>query len=254
MAKTVNKSQLYVLPRENGQPLPFLFIGDTHKTLRLTVQRDGTVIIKGPLKLRESQIFTLIRQKLHWIDKKRAFFLAHPVAVRTIQSPFYFLGMEFPLYPVEGLLTPRLGKGAMLIPAKLAALPQAHTLTALRRYEKFLAHKVLPKRFLRIGHTHFAPLFASSTPPRLTVQALKRRFGSAAAEGAITLAQDLIAAPLPCIDYVVYHELCHIAEHNHSQRFYALLASHLPHYKALQTTLHNWFFEHPRLSSCKLPE
>lgn len=245
----MNKPQLYVLPRENGQALPFLFIGDAHKTLRLTVQRDGTVIIKGPYRLRESQIFALIRQKLPWIDKKRAFFLAHPVAVRTEQSPFYFLGKEFPLCPVEGLLTPRLAKGALLVPAKFSALPQANTVKALRRYEKFLAHTVLPKRFVRIGHTHFAQLFAGSTPPTLAVRALKRRFGSAAANGHITLAQDLVAAPLPCIDYVVYHELCHIAEHNHSQRFYALLASYLPHYKTLQDTLHAWFFEHPRLST-----
>ena len=39
------------------------------------------------------------------------------------------------------------------------------------------------------------------------------------------------------IDYVVVHELAHIFEHNHSPRFWAIVESMLPDYKARQKKL-----------------
>ncbi len=38
-------------------------------------------------------------------------------------------------------------------------------------------------------------------------------------------------APLNIIDYVMIHELVHIKEKNHSQRFWSYVASILPDYK-----------------------
>lgn len=34
----------------------------------------------------------------------------------------------------------------------------------------------------------------------------------------------LVKAPTQCIDYVILHEFCHLAEHNHSERFYQLMS------------------------------
>lgn len=33
----------------------------------------------------------------------------------------------------------------------------------------------------------------------------------------------LVKVPTQCIDYMILHELCHLAEHNHSERFYQLM-------------------------------
>ena len=46
-----------------------------------------------------------------------------------------------------------------------------------------------------------------------------------------------MAAPPEAVDYVVVHELCHILEHNHSPRFWALVARQLPHWQALRDSL-----------------
>jgi len=43
--------------------------------------------------------------------------------------------------------------------------------------------------------------------------------------------------PLPIIEYVVVHELSHIKEKNHSQKFWALVEKFLPNYRELTEEL-----------------
>ena len=50
-------------------------------------------------------------------------------------------------------------------------------------------------------------------------------------------------APLEVIDYVVIHELAHLAELNHSARFWAIVAAHCPDWKAQR----DWLKCHGRL-------
>lgn len=68
-------------------------------------------------------------------------------------------------------------------------------------------------------------------PAPLTIRALKTRWGSCTKSGRIILNVELIKAPTECIDYVIMHELCHLKEHNHSQKFWILLGKVLPDYE-----------------------
>ena len=67
-----------------------------------------------------------------------------------------------------------------------------------------------------------------TTPPPLRVRRLCRRWGSCSSRGVITLASLLYRLPVPCIDYILLHELTHLAVFNHSPAFYAKLAGLLP--------------------------
>lgn len=57
-----------------------------------------------------------------------------------------------------------------------------------------------------------------ATKPPLRVLTMQTQWGSCSPNGRITLNPHLVKAP-QCIDYVILHELCHIAEHNHIERF-----------------------------------
>ncbi|MFO7585656.1 MAG: M48 family metallopeptidase [Anaerolineales bacterium] len=48
------------------------------------------------------------------------------------------------------------------------------------------------------------------------------------ARGKITFNLKLVMVPRQLIDYVIFHELGHLAEHNHSKGFYTLLALIMP--------------------------
>ena len=55
-----------------------------------------------------------------------------------------------------------------------------------------------------------------------------------------TLNTHLIKAPPQCLDYVLLHEIAHLQEHNHSQRYYAVLERLLPNWKAVRKELEAW--------------
>ncbi|MEJ2632642.1 MAG: M48 family metallopeptidase [Acidihalobacter sp.] len=58
--------------------------------------------------------------------------------------------------------------------------------------------------------------------------AMKTQWGSCSPRGTLTMNPHLVKAPRECIDYVLLHELCHLAEHNHSDRFYRLMGQVMP--------------------------
>ena len=72
---------------------------------------------------------------------------------------------------------------------------------------------------------------------RLSLSSAATRWGSANANGAIRLHWRLIQLPLPTIDYVVAHELAHLREMNHSPRFWAVVRSVVPDYRAARRQL-----------------
>jgi hypothetical protein len=41
----------------------------------------------------------------------------------------------------------------------------------------------------------------------------------------------LIRLPIPCIDYLILHELCHLRVHNHGPSFYRLMDKCLPDWR-----------------------
>jgi predicted metal-dependent hydrolase len=41
----------------------------------------------------------------------------------------------------------------------------------------------------------------------------------------------LMLAPEPVLDYVIWHEICHLRVMDHSPRFWSLVATHCPGYQ-----------------------
>lgn len=66
---------------------------------------------------------------------------------------------------------------------------------------------------------------------RITITGAKTRFGSCSSEGNISYSFRLMKYPEDAIDYVVVHELAHLVEMNHSERFWRMVASVFPDYK-----------------------
>jgi predicted metal-dependent hydrolase len=97
-----------------------------------------------------------------------------------------------------------------------------HIPRRVRDHLAALAHNELARRArplaLRIGRKI----------GRVSVRDTKSRWGSCAASGNLSFSWRLIFAPEPVIEYVVAHEVAHLAEMNHGPRFWRLVESLSP--------------------------
>lgn len=73
--------------------------------------------------------------------------------------------------------------------------------------------------------------------PSFRIMTMKKQWGSCSKQGQLMLNPHLVKASKECIDYVILHELCHIAEHNHSEKFWRLLTQVMPNWKEVKAKL-----------------
>jgi predicted metal-dependent hydrolase len=68
-------------------------------------------------------------------------------------------------------------------------------------------------------------------PKRISIRSQRTRWGSCSSRGTVSFNWRLVMATPEVLDYVVIHELAHLAVHNHSTRFWEIVAANSPKYK-----------------------
>ena len=88
---------------------------------------------------------------------------------------------------------------------------------------------------------------------RIFVRKQRTRWASCSRYKTISLNSKLLFLRPDLVDYVILHELCHLAEMNHSKKFWTLLKSHCPNYRRLDSELREmwkvvpkWAYDIPR--------
>ena len=84
---------------------------------------------------------------------------------------------------------------------------------------------------------------------RITIRTQKTRWGSCSGKGTLSFNCLLALVPTEVLDYVVVHELCHLKEMNHSQRFWQEVQTLLPDYMKSR----RWLKDNGRSLIARLP-
>lgn len=75
---------------------------------------------------------------------------------------------------------------------------------------------------------------------KVFVQKMKTKWGSCSpGAGNIRLNTDLAKKPPACLEYIVVHELAHLLERRHSERFIALMDTHMPQWQQYREMLNS---------------
>lgn len=72
---------------------------------------------------------------------------------------------------------------------------------------------------------------------KISVRNARGRWGSCTNGGALSFNYRLVKIPVELAEYVVAHELAHLAEHNHGPKFWKLVSETIPDYKERRKNL-----------------
>lgn len=202
------------------------------KTLSLIVERDGTLTVRAPLRLKEADIHRFIEAKSRWIERKQAAARkTMPVPRRYVDGEtFWYLGKKIPLRLVRDRRPALVMDDAF----KLARSAQPRASSVFEAWYKKQARSVLT------GRVAFYAREYGFDVEKIRISSARMRWGSCSAKKTLSFTWRLVMAPPEVIDYVVVHELCHLRELNHSKAFWTQVEAVLPDYKPRR----KWLKEH----------
>jgi predicted metal-dependent hydrolase len=80
---------------------------------------------------------------------------------------------------------------------------------------------------------YFSQLY-NLVPKKISIRNQKSRWGSCSRKGNINFNYRIVHLPEKFVDYVVVHELCHLREFNHSEKFWNLVAVAIPDFRKIR--------------------
>jgi len=196
---------------------------------------DSGLTVSVPLKVSEAWLCNVLHDKAQWVVEKLDGWQhkQRPAICWKEGERIPFRGEEFILHlvPITRDTTPHLLGELLCVPvgADADATSIEKSVTLWYRDEAM--------RVFTECVEHFAPLM-SVFPSKIRLTSAKTQWGSCNIRGIVRLNWQLVKMELHLIDYVVIHELAHLAEMNHSRAFWRLVGNVCPDYKKCRTELH----------------
>lgn len=207
------------------------------KTLNISVERDRSIIVRAPHYLTAEKIDKVVQSKRQWIKEK----LNHTQKYPLISESKEFVSGETLMY---------LGKNYQL----LVVDEEIEDIEFDQRFKisksnQPKANEFFKKWYLSQALKKIEPL-ATKYAKSLGVEynqfktsEMKYRWGSCTPANNIIFNWRIIKAPMFVLEYLVAHELVHLLEDNHTQRFWNILSIQVPNYEKAK----NWLKKNGQL-------
>lgn len=210
------------------------------KKVRIKVRPDCSIVVAAPEHAPDNEVVDAVKKRARWIYQQVRQFrkqLQHVTPRQYVSGEsHYYLGKQYMLKvrsePSEAVGV-KLLRGQLQVDVRQKS-PET-VKAALDNWYKVRAKEVFHKRLDAV----LEQAIWVTERPHLRILTMQTQWGSCSPKGRITLNPLLVKAPRDCIDYVILHELCHIAEHNHSERFYRLMGQVMPIWSEVKRQLDN---------------
>lgn len=200
---------------------------------------NGRVRVAAPLALTDDAVRLAVISRLGWIKRQRAKFEGQPRQSKremVTGESHYFLGQRYRLNVIE-----HHGAGKVVLPNKstmaLYVRPEASS----------VQRKQVLQRWYRQQLKGLIPPLLEKWQTTLGVQVadwgvkkMKTKWGSCnIGARRVWFNLELAKKPVQCLEYIVAHELIHLLEQYHSDRFVALMEQHLPTWRVWREMLNH---------------
>lgn len=173
------------------------------KHLRITIKGER-ILISGPKGCSQKELLDFAKKHKSWILEKRS-----EIKQRLTQLE------RFLATKTEEMLI----QGSWI---SIKDLGRDLSASEKQNYVRTRAKVYLKKRTFELAEKHGFVFKA------VKIRDQKTRWGSCSTQGNINLSWRLFLMPEWVSDYIIIHELCHLAEANHSKRFWTLVEKHCP--------------------------
>ena len=210
---------------------PYTLLRSRRKTLAIHITKTAKVEVRAPLKMPKADIERFVNAKQDWIDKHwavRANCLAQKATFALRYGDCVLMQGRECLILSNSTKKAYFDDGCFYLPPDLS--PEAAQQAVIQIYRQ-TAKTILPAKVANYA------MHMNITPRAVKINNAKTRWGSCSSINNLNFSWRLVMADEAAIDYVVVHELAHIFEHNHSNRFWAIVAHMLPDYTVCQLRL-----------------
>lgn len=192
---------------------------------------NGRVRVATPLGVSDDAVRLAVIGKLGWIKKQQAKFAAQPRQTeREMVSgeSHYYLGRRYRLRVVE-----RDGPNGVELRNRTTLELHVRSECGAKEREQVL------RRWYRKHLRELVPTLLDKWEATLGVRAasvgirkMKTKWGASNVDARrIWLNLELAKKPVQCIEYLIVHELTHLIERHHNDRFVSLMDRHLPQWR-----------------------
>jgi predicted metal-dependent hydrolase len=196
---------------------------DRRKTVGITIDRGGELILTAPSDCPLEAIKRIAEEKRFWIYTKLAekeLLFHHKIEKEYVNGEgFYYLGRSYRLLITSSVSAPlRLHQGRFILRSNEQHHAQKHFINwYIEHAQPWLQRRV---NFLadRIG----------VSPKAIQVRDLGFRWGSCSCSGTLNFHWRTILLPPRISEYIVCHELVHLHEPHHDRQFWQRLERAMP--------------------------
>ncbi len=197
----------------------------------------GRVRVAVPLVVSDEAVRLAVIDKLGWIKRQKARFAEQPRQSQREMvngESHYFLGRRY-----------RLRVHEQDAPARVALRGVANLDLFVRPGTSAEQREAVLLRWHREQLKALIPPLLDKWQPILGVQVaawgikkMKTRWGSCnPASRRVWLNLELAKKPVQCLEYIVVHELVHLLERHHNERFAGLVEAHVPQWRQYRAML-----------------
>jgi predicted metal-dependent hydrolase len=206
--------------------------------LKVKVYPDCRVEVVAPPSATELEVKKGVELKARWIINKLRLFKEQLEGITPRKyvsgESHYYLGKQYMLKVEVSISEPC---GVKLLRGVLRVTVREQRPDLVRKqlvsWYRIRAREIFSKRMDSL----LEQTLWVSEKPSMRILAMKSQWGSCSPKGLITLNPMLVKASRDCIDYVILHEFCHLAEHNHGKKFYRLMGQVMPNWETVKNRL-----------------